>query len=194
MRRPQSIAASRSGARTHGFTLVEVLVALIIISVGMLGIAKIQALAYASTGTASLRSLAAIEAASLAASMRANRNYWTVPVTPLTITITGTTITKSDAALAGSPVCVVGAGGYAGPCTAPQLAASDLQTWVTSLNALLPGVQGSVSCPTPSTANGFTAPVGCTIQLSWVERNVGINTQSQNTTMTLPTYTMYVEP
>jgi len=182
--------------RISGFTLVEVLVALIIISVGMLGIAKIQALAFASTGTASLRSLAAIEAASLAASMRANRNYWTVPVTPLQITITGTTITKSDIALAGSPVCVLGASGYAGPCGAPQLAASDLQTWVTSLNALLPGVTGSVLCPAPVTPPGFTtpAPVGCTIQLSWVERNVGLGTQSQGTTMTAPTYNLYVEP
>ena len=60
----------------RGFTLVEVLVALIIIGVGMLGIAKIQALAYASTGTAALRALAALEASSLAASMRANRGYW----------------------------------------------------------------------------------------------------------------------
>jgi prepilin-type N-terminal cleavage/methylation domain-containing protein len=39
-------------SRASGFTLVEVLVALIIIAVGMLGLAKIQALAYASTGIA----------------------------------------------------------------------------------------------------------------------------------------------
>ena len=44
----------------RGFSLIEVLVALIIIGVGMLGIAKIQALSYASTGTAAQRSIAAI--------------------------------------------------------------------------------------------------------------------------------------
>ena len=51
--------------RRSGVTLVEVLVALIIIAVGMLGLAKIQALAYASTGIASSQSLAAMQASSL---------------------------------------------------------------------------------------------------------------------------------
>lgn len=185
-------SSARAGAR--GFSLVEILVSLIIIAVGLLGIAKIQALAYASTGTASLRSLAAIEAASLASAMRANRNYWTVPATPLLITVTGPVIVKSDGAIAGTFNCAFGAAGNNTPCTAPQLASYDLQTWVNSLNAMLPGVTGSVSCPTPVPAGGFTPPVGCTIQLIWSERNVGINAQSQTTTMSLPTYTLYVEP
>ncbi len=49
-------------ARAGGFTLLEVMVAVVITAIGLLGIAKIQALAYASTGTASLRSLVAIQA------------------------------------------------------------------------------------------------------------------------------------
>ena len=48
------------GDRTRGFSLLEVMVALVIISIGLLGVAKMQALAYASTSTASSRSLAAI--------------------------------------------------------------------------------------------------------------------------------------
>jgi type IV pilus assembly protein PilV len=123
--------------------------------------------------------------------MRANRNYWTAPATPLTITVNGSVLTKSDGALAGTFNCVTGAGA---PCTAPQLASYDLQQWVTSLNALLPGVTGTVSCPVPAVSGGFTDPVGCTIQLSWIERNVGANAQAQGTTMAAPTYTLYVEP
>ena len=65
---------TRFGAR--GFSLIEVLVALVVVSIGLLGIAKMQAIAYSSTGVASKRSLAAIEAASLASSMHANRAYW----------------------------------------------------------------------------------------------------------------------
>jgi type IV pilus assembly protein PilV len=183
--------AGRAG--TRGFSLVEVLVALIIIGVGMLGIAKIQALAYASTATASLRSLAAIEASSLAAAMRANRNYWSTAAAtaPQTISVTGNVVTAStDAQLIGSAVdCSVSV------CSvSAQLAAYDLSQWGKSLNALLPADTASVVCQPPVT---LAYPVGCSITVSWVERNGGINAQSQGATvtaMTAPSYTLYVEP
>ena len=60
----------------NGFTIIEVMVALVVISIGLLGIAKMQALALASTSTSRLRSLAAIQAASLGSAMHANRAYW----------------------------------------------------------------------------------------------------------------------
>lgn len=174
---------------TRGFSLIEVLVALIIIAVGMLGIAKIQALAYASTGTASMRSLAAIEASSLASAMRANRGYWTVAPTPLTITVTGTTVNASDGTLNGIYNCISGVG--VTPCATNALAGYDLQTWATALNKALPNVRASVDCPTPLPAG---TPLGCTIQISWSERDTGINTQSQGTTMATLPYVLYVEP
>jgi type IV pilus assembly protein PilV len=175
---------------SRGFSLIEVLVALIIIAVGMLGIAKIQALAYASTGTASLRSLAAIEAASLASAMRVNRGYWAVAPQPLNITITGATFNASDGALNGANNCVAGIG--VTPCTPSALASADLQTWVTALNTALPTVTGTIVCPPIGAPAG--PPLGCTIQIQWSERNTAINTQSLATTMAAPTYTLYVEP
>src|ERR1700678_1427642 len=60
-------------ARAGGFTLLEVMVAVVVTAIGLLGIAKIQALAYASTTTASVRSLVALQASGLAASMHADR-------------------------------------------------------------------------------------------------------------------------
>src|SRR5208282_2563628 len=78
--------------RMGGFTLLEVMIALFVTSIGLLGIAKIQALAYASTSSASARSLVAIQAAGLAAAMHANRNYWATGTQPSPITITNTTI------------------------------------------------------------------------------------------------------
>ena len=176
----------------RGFTLVEVLVALIIIGVGMLGIAKIQALAYASTGTAALRALAALEASSLAASMRANRGYWATQAATAnqTITTSLTNITGStDAVLTNVYNCALGGGNA--PCSAQQMAAYDLHQWVSAINTLLPNVTSTVFCAAPATA-GY--PIDCTIQLSWAERTAGINTQSQGNAMALPTYTLYVEP
>src|SRR5579871_1202658 len=79
--RPRELQISMTSAMTtqrhlHGFSVLEVMVALIIISVGLLGIAKMQALAIASTTTSRTRSIAALEAASLASAMRADRAYW----------------------------------------------------------------------------------------------------------------------
>jgi type IV pilus assembly protein PilV len=179
--------------RQHsGFTLIEVMVSLIIIGVGMLGIAKIQALAYASTGTASLRSLAALEASSLAAGMRANRNYWSVAAATVnqTITVTGASVSAStDPLLLNTYNCSLGGGNA--PCTAAQLAAYDVSQWAANLNPLLPSVTATIFCAAPVTV-GY--PIDCTVQLQWVERTVGINIQSDGNAMNAPTYTLYVEP
>jgi type IV pilus assembly protein PilV len=163
-----------------GFSLVEVLVALVIIGIGMLGIAKIQALAYASTSTSTLRSLAALQASSLASAMHANRNYWSVVTAGFSYQFTGTAApTTTDATLTGA--------GCTAACAAGPLAAHDVQQWVAAVNAILPNATGSISCPTVN-------PVTCGIQLSWGESNVAINTQAQGNTMAAPTYTLYVVP
>ena len=47
---PASSGGRRGHARARGFTLLEVMVALVVTTIGLLGIAKLQALAYASTG------------------------------------------------------------------------------------------------------------------------------------------------
>jgi type IV pilus assembly protein PilV len=179
-------------ARARGFTLLEVLVALVITSIGLLGIAKLQALAYSSTGSASVRSLVALQAAGLASSMHANRGYWALGSAPVPLTITGTVI--SDATLnttAATPTyCVSGSGTT--PCDFATLAAFDLHTYATALNAMLGNSNPitTINCP-------VAIPVNCTIQVTWNENAVSINTQSvAATTQTTfaPTYTLYVEP
>jgi len=77
--------SANAGAR--GFSLIEVMVAVIVICVGMLGIAKMQALSLSNTTTARLRSLAAIEAASLASAMHSNRQYWANTALPFPSTL-----------------------------------------------------------------------------------------------------------
>jgi type IV pilus assembly protein PilV len=179
-------------AAEGGFSLIEVLVTLIIASIGLLGIAKMQALAYSSTGTASARSLVAIQTAGLAAAMHANRAYWAAGFAP-PITITNTVI--SDATLnttATTPnYCMSGGGGA--PCGAAAMAAFDLHTWANALSgptALLPNSNATtvITCQ-------VIQPVNCTIQVTWQEKTVAINTQGTSTAgIAAPTYTLYVEP
>lgn len=167
--------------------------ALIITAIGLLGIAKIQALAYANTGTASARSLVAIQAAGLAAVMHANRVYWSTGSAPSPFTITGTVISDStlNTTATGASDCMLG--GSLAPCTPASLAAFDLHTWATALSNLLPTANPltTITCPTGST------PINCTIVVTWNEKSVALNAQATAATTTatfVPTYTLYVQP
>jgi type IV pilus assembly protein PilV len=180
----------------RGFSLIEVLVALIIIGVGMLGLAKVQGLAYASTGSASQRSLAAMQTASLVSAMRANRAYWSAAATsttPFLLNYSGTGITLgsgTDATMGVTAVCTLG--GADAPCSDAKMAAYDVGAWLASLSTVLPSPTGNISCPVVI----GTAPVSCTITVNWLESATGINKQSsQGTTVRNgPSYTLIVVP
>lgn len=185
-----------------GFSLIEVMVALIVISVGLLGIAKLEALALSSTTTASNRSLAALQASSLAAAMHVNRGYWSQgDASGATVTAVGTTIAVSSglapnltASLAAGPVCT----STVTPCSVSDLAAYDLTNWVGWLQAVLPNTTTVVAC-------GTAPPVSCTIRLTWNESSVATNSRevtakvNNGTTGTTAdfensAYTLYVQP
>ena len=182
----------RNAGRSGGFTLIEIMVALIVTSIGLLGIAKLQALAYASTGSAAVRSLVALQAAGLAARMHANRSYWAAGAAPSPFTITGTVISDStlNSTAAVATYCQPGGGGA--PCPTDVMAAYDLHTYATALNAMLVN-----SDPITTVTCTASVPVNCTIQVTWNEKTASINTQSvANTTDSTfaPTYILYVEP
>jgi type IV pilus assembly protein PilV len=199
-----------ASARSRGFSLMEVMVALIVICVGLLGIAKMQALSLSNSTTSRMRALAAIEAASLASAMHSNRQYW-ANTAPATVTVNPGAITSTDAALtaavtATNPNACLGAPGAAAQCAALPLAAYDLARWNTSLSALLPPPPAPTPMATISCPAIAGTPTSCTIQISWGERAVAVNQQETTAATTaqclasatgcfqLPTYTLYVEP
>jgi len=176
------MSAPNSAAVQRGFTLVEVLVALLVISIGLLGIAKMQALALASTGTARMRSVAAIEAASIASMMHSDRAYWSgissgtekvvVTTSSSSFTSTDTTVALPSGctATAPAPCCT---SSLATPCSPAQLAAQDLTLWTYDLNQTMPpNTTATIKCP----AGSATAPVSCTVQIDWTENLVDIDT------------------
>jgi type IV pilus assembly protein PilV len=197
----------RAAAHAGGFTLLEVMVAVVVTAIGLLGIAKIQALAYASTGTASVRSLVALQASGLAASMHANRTYWSTGAAPVLITITssGTTSTISDNTLnttaTTSNFCYSGTAPTGG-CSTTQIAAFDLHTWANALNA--PGMLFNLNPVTTIACPTTTIPITCTITVTWNEKAVSVNSQGTTNTVVAngtaqngtfqPTYMLYVEP
>jgi type IV pilus assembly protein PilV len=185
---------SRKSYSSGGFSLVEVMVAVLIISIGLLGIAKMQALALSSTGNARLRALASLEAASLASAIRANRTYWaasaTAVGTDLVVKTSGPSIaSSSDGTLMTPADCTLGDPNSVAPCATGVLAASDVQQWATQINTLIPGVISTIDCTLPAVGT----PVTCTIQINWTENEVAANTTATGT-MAVPQYTLYVEP
>jgi type IV pilus assembly protein PilV len=194
----------RCCAAHAGFSLVEVMVALIVVSVGLLGIAKMQALALASTSTAKMRSLASIEAASLASTMRADRAYWAALTNDVIVNVANKrVVAASDPALtAAAPAqCAIVADV---PCTSAQIASQDLSDWASAVGSALPNVVAKVSC---SFDKAGANPVTCIIRLDWTENVVALNTSSNaaaaptqnaaaNTAQafTHTQYTLFVEP
>ena len=59
-----------------GFTLIEVLIALVISAIGLLGIAGMQMFSINNTSASNVRAVAAIEASNLISQMKATPNYW----------------------------------------------------------------------------------------------------------------------
>jgi len=175
--------------RCHGFSLVEVMVALVVCAIGLLGLAKMESLAVVSTAVASSRSLAAIQASSLAAAMHANRSYWAAGLAPAstTVTVPGGVPTISDPGLATIPVSCLIPGALS--CTPNLMAAYDVQQWALALYNVLPGSFSTIAC----TTIGF--PVTCTIQIQWTENAVAANVQQTNiNALQAPTYVLYVQP
>jgi len=162
--------------RNKGVTLIEVLIALVITAIGLLGIAKMQALAISSTRISTVRSLFAIEAASLASSMHSNRVYWTqvgIGVPTFQASVTGGAITNaSDVALLTAmpdwPThCATTV------CVGAPMAEYDLLNWGAALQNVMATATGTVECAgTPAT---------CTISVNWTETYVGLNTATQYT-------------
>jgi len=186
---------------TRGFTIVEMMVALVIIAVGLLGVARMQALALASAGVSRLRSLAALEAASLASAIHANRAYWSTAALSEDIVVDGASVATSDSNLTSALTTVKNAGAdycrpaHGAPCASVTVAATDLQEWATELDTMLPNASARVACPMTNT------PLSCTIQINWSENAVAINKQQVEAAAAaapaqfqIPTYTLYVEP
>jgi type IV pilus assembly protein PilV len=182
--RSRGACAAGSGYRhARGFSLMEVMVALVVSTIGLLGLAKMEALAMSSTGVASSRSLAAIEASSLAAAMHANPGFWQAGTAQASYTISGTATTNPYAA---SPTCTLTG---ASSCSVQAMAFNDLNQWAGAVSQVLPGYLATIACSQAS------FPVTCTIQLQWTENGVAVNAQqTQMNSLVTPTYVLFVQP
>lgn len=148
---------ARRHYRARGITMVESLVALVIISVGMLGIAGLYLASLQAGRAANLRMQAVNLASEMADRIRANRDARIAYVLaagtlPAAVTCSGAT-----------------------DCTPVQLAQSDQNIWVTAIRAALPGAiatGGSIAF----TDNAGPMPERYEITVTWKEAGNDDNT------------------
>ena len=132
-----------------GLTLIETLVALVVLSVGLLGVAALQIQGLSAGQSANYSGHAASLAADMAERIRAN---------PL-----------GAGAYAGAGAdngCAAAAGGAVG-CTPGQMAAQDVFLWDRTIRATLPGGDWRIQ------VDAGSAPPEYRIEVSWVEPRRG---------------------
>jgi len=181
--------------RDRGFTLLEVLVAILLVSIGIFGFAKMQALAISSTQVASSRSIVAVQASSLAAAMHGNRKFWGGGTAPTTFTTAGADVTDGSNILTVKGIdCTQTAGSSTAPCAPEKLAAYDVQQWAAHMAKLLPDYSSTVTC-----SNTAGIPVSCVLTIVWKEKYVSASRSTASAPVSFATggdrfYTLYIEP
>jgi len=119
-------AALQQSRPVRGFTMIEVLIALVVLSIGILGVLALQIHSLSYSHSAYLTSVASVQAMDLEERMRANRGaagaYDAMEIAD---------ISTDDAAVA----CQSEAGGR---CDAQSLAEYDMRRWVANTRRLFP--------------------------------------------------------
>jgi type IV pilus assembly protein PilV len=116
-----------------GFTLIEVLVTVLILAIGLLGIAGLQASSMTNNHNAQLRSIATLQAYDLADRMRANRGGITYDASG------NVTASEYNNPVAAQADCATAA------CSTAAIADNDFWEWNQANAALLPNGAGTVA-------------------------------------------------
>ncbi len=152
-------------ARSRGISLVESMVALVVLAIGMLGIAALHVESVKANRTALLRTQAVNLANDLADRIRANRQA-------------GASYGLAVGALPALGSCVV-----TNNCTDDQLAVDDLARWVRAVRGVLPrapdgAVPATSVAVVPAPAVG--QPDTYTIRVAWIEPGEAPSTYQLN--------------
>lgn len=138
---------------SRGFSMIEVLAALLILSIGLLGFASLQAANMNVGNQAWLRSQATVLAADMVERIRGN----------------AATFEAGSYDLAFEAVLATPADCNAASCTVTQLALFDQSQWYANLATQLPEGTGSI------TRDATTTPTEAVVTVRWFDPNLQAN-------------------
>ncbi len=152
-RASHAMCATHTPRGNKGFTLVEVLVTLLVLSIGLLGIAKLVLVTSRANDSAYLRTQATALAYSILDSMRANRDA-----------AAGGSYNGTSAAISNPGVAC----SATSPCSSAAIAQYDLWQWKNALTAGLgPSGGGTVTTANVTDPTTGATDVTATITVQW---------------------------
>jgi type IV pilus assembly protein PilV len=175
-------SSTQRRSRASGFSLIEVLVALLVLSFGLLGMVGLQAMALQNNREARLQSVAVDLARELAEMMRGNKNIamlnasnpyvgdFSAPLTPTTVSV----------CLSVGSTCA----------TAMSVADAEMTDWLSRVDANLPGARVKICSDTAPYQTSGLPQWDCTasatndllvIKIGW--SHLSMKTGEQNRTM-----------
>ncbi|WP_426664588.1 type IV pilus modification protein PilV [Rhodanobacter aciditrophus] len=170
----------------RGVSLIEVLVAVMIFSIGLVGLAGLLIMATRSNQAAYLRTQVVFLAHNMADRMSANpMAVWDGSYNSTGYPVATTVTTACD---------------NASPCTPDDLATHDKQMWSSQLAAFLPDASATIACDAsaagyaPTAAQyGMRPPYGgnCKMTIQWMERGAG---NQANSTAVASTFAWEFQP
>ncbi len=122
-----------------GFSMTEVLVAVVVVSLGLLGMGALQSTGLAMNNSSLMRMKATLKAYELADRMRANQRAFDPAITGYLTTVPVTNCTPGASGSLASDCSSAGSS-----CTTQQIAQNDLCEWKTDLSVQLPFGVGTV--------------------------------------------------
>lgn len=180
-----------------GLTMIEVLVVLVILSIGLLGVAGLQITSIKQTANSGMQTQAMILAGDLVERIRANREA-IVQGNQMTVTMSN----YGKAVGADLPATSVASCTSSSGCTPESMADNDLYEWGVSIRNSLPVTSDLLKnntyiCLDSNTADATVCDgLGSTvvIQLAWQDNTeVAVNGQLDDST-NIHTYQMVFEP
>jgi len=154
-------------SRQRGISLIEVMMAVLIFSIGLIGLASLMVMATRSNHAAYVRTQAVFLANSMAARMSAN------PIGVWSGNYNSTAYPVSSSSIG----CGSGAA-----CDAAELATHDQRLWSSQLKTFLPNPSASIQCGGVGTAGydptsqlSMRPPYGgtCAMTITWNEQGAG---------------------
>ncbi len=141
----------------RGFSLLEVLVAVLVVGLGLLGMVSLHVTTHLYNQSSLHRGQSAMLAREIVERMRVN------------VDEAKAGSYEFDTATSTIPVtnCLVGPGNLSADCSASQMTEHDLRVWSERVAAMLPGGSGVIATTIPVDP---ADPVGVTVTLGWTGR------------------------